>query len=388
MSIYWLALSTFILFLSTQIGNPVLPALSAQLGASPQITAGVLSAPLMTLVLLQFFSGALADRYGRRTVLVLGATLGGLSSLLCAVTKTWPALLALRILGGVADAIALPALLGFTAETAEGRHGLFFGALRSSQGLSFIVAPAIGGWLSLFSLRAPFLADGLLSLVAALAFGYGVSGGKSVRDEYHHHGQLKHLKALFTDRRVWAFALFGAVDNFAYPILAALLPIKAQLSGYVPWQISLLLSLEALGFTLSAFLTGYLSDRWGRKPFVIVAQPAIIVACIGLALSAQLSWLIFWYFIFGMFAAMTFLSATTMMADIAPREGAATVMGAFDSAIDLVLFASSTLGLALYGATRQLNLILVFAALPALVALPIALTTTETMSRSEKQICI
>ena len=83
MPIHLLALVTFILFLSTQIGVPSLPRLSAEMGANPQEMAAVLSSALMTLVALQFFSGVLADRFGRRAVLVVGAALGGLTSLLC-----------------------------------------------------------------------------------------------------------------------------------------------------------------------------------------------------------------------------------------------------------------------------------------------------------------
>ncbi|MCI0477979.1 MAG: MFS transporter, partial [Anaerolineales bacterium] len=169
MPVHLLALVTFILFLSTQIGVPSLPRLSAELGANPQEMAAILASALTTLVALQFFSSALADRYGRRAVLIVGAALGGLTSLLCAFVTQWQWLLALRVLGGAADAIAMPALLGLTAEISEGRQGAFFGVLRSSQGLSFIVAPSIGGWLALYSLRAPFIVDGLLSFAACAA---------------------------------------------------------------------------------------------------------------------------------------------------------------------------------------------------------------------------
>jgi DHA1 family bicyclomycin/chloramphenicol resistance-like MFS transporter len=92
-----LALVTFILFLSTQIAVPALPRLSAELGANPQEMAAVLSSALMTLVALQFFSGALADRYGRRAMLVVGAALRRLTSLLCAFAMHWEWLLALRV---------------------------------------------------------------------------------------------------------------------------------------------------------------------------------------------------------------------------------------------------------------------------------------------------
>ncbi|MGB9880707.1 MAG: MFS transporter, partial [Anaerolineae bacterium] len=89
MSIHWIAITSFVLFLSTHVGVPVLPALAAQLGADPRAMAAILSAALMTLVLLQFFTGMLADRYGRRFVLVCGAFLGGISSLLCALAWRW-----------------------------------------------------------------------------------------------------------------------------------------------------------------------------------------------------------------------------------------------------------------------------------------------------------
>jgi MFS family permease len=168
----FLALTTFVLFLSTLIGAPVIPELAAELGADAGATAAILSASLMTVVALQFFTGGLADRYGRRLVLGGAALAGGLTSLGCALAGDWRWLLAMRILGGVADAISMPALLGLTAEISAGRQGTFFGVLRSAQGLSFILGPAIGGLLSLLSRaspsgrRAPFIGDALLSLVA------------------------------------------------------------------------------------------------------------------------------------------------------------------------------------------------------------------------------
>jgi MFS family permease len=63
-----LALTTFVLFLSTLVGTPVIPDLAAELDADAGATAAILSSALMTLVLLQFFTGGLADRYGRRLV--------------------------------------------------------------------------------------------------------------------------------------------------------------------------------------------------------------------------------------------------------------------------------------------------------------------------------
>lgn len=372
MSIYWIALTAFVLFLSTQVGVPALPALSAQLGADTRAMAAILSSALMTLVLLQFFTGILADRYGRRKVLASGACLGGISSLLCAVVGHWQPLLWLRILGGAADAIALPALLGLTAEIAEGRHGAFFGILRSSQGLSFVVAPAIGGWLSLWGLRAPFVVDGLLSLLACAIVACTVrerrdtgSGGRSTEP-------LSQLKSLFADRRVYPFLLFGAVNNFAFPILSSFVPTKGQLVGLAPWQISVLIAAEAVAYTISSYLAGRFSDRWGRRPFVVWAQPMIILACLGLAWSWDLTGLGLFYALFGVGSSMTFLMSSVMVADITPPAQCATVLGAFDAAIDMVLFGAPALALALYGALGRIEPLLILASVPACLAFWVA----------------
>jgi MFS family permease len=374
MKLYFLAIVTFVLFLSTQVGVPALPRLSAELGANPPEMAAVLSSALMTLVALQFFSGLLADRCGRRAVLVGGAALGGLTSILCAFATHWQWLLALRIFGGAADAIAMPALLGLTAEMSEGRQGTFFGVLRSSQGLSFILAPSIGGWLSLYSLRAPFVVDGLLSFAACAVLFAFVRSGKI---ESGHRLDLSGLARVFSQRRVWAFALFVAVNNFAFPILSAFLPVKAVSLGCAAWQIAVLLAMESIGFTAASFLVGRFSDRLGRRPFVIAAQPLIVLAGVGLLLARDLPSMVAWYTLFGLASGTTFLLGLVMMADVTPNERAAATLGMFDAAIDLVIFVAPPIAIAASGLVG-LDPVLALAVLPALLAFPVALAVRET----------
>jgi MFS family permease len=382
--IHWIALTSFILFLSTHVGVPVLPALAGQLGADTRAMAAILSAALMTLVLLQFFSGMLADRYGHRQVLVCGAFLGGISSLLCATAGRWQWLLAWRILGGIADAIAMPALLGLTAEVAAGQHGAFFGILRSSQGLSFIIAPVIGGQLSQWGLRVPFVVDGLLSLLACVILALAVHNQKRAQSSAHSIAQWSTLKSLFTTQSVYAFFLFGMANNFAFPILSSFVPTKGQLLGLTPRQLSILLASEAAAYTVGSYLVGRLSDRWGRRFFVILAQPLILLACVGLALSHRWAGLSAFYAIFGLGSSMTFLMSSVMMADITPSERCATILGAFDAAIDLVLFVAPALALALYGLLKSIEPLLLIAAIPALLAWPVAWRVQETRPLAHK----
>jgi MFS family permease len=377
-----LALTTFVLFLSTLVGTPVIPDLAAELDADAGATAAILSSALMTLVLLQFFTGGLADRYGRRFVLGSAALAGGLTSLGCALAGDWHWLLAMRILGGVADAVSMPALLGLTAEISAGRQGTFFGVLRSAQGLSFILGPAIGGVLSLVSPRAPFLVDAGLSLVACGLLVRTVPGRPVHPGEGHDWAQLQRLKTLFADRRYYAFALFCGVNNVAFPVLSAFVPVKARSLGADPRQLSLLLAVEAGCFSLASWLLGRASDRWGRRPFVIAAQPGVLLACIGLALARSLPWLVAWYALYGLAGGTTFLLGLVMAADVTPKADAAGTLGAFDAAVDLLLFLAPAVALAAYGQLGQVDPLILVAGLPALLALPVALRAGETKESS------
>jgi MFS family permease len=378
MRLVLLALMTFVLFLSTLVGTPAIPELAARLGADDSETAATLSSALMTLVLLQFFTGGLADRYGRRVVLGIAALAGGLTSLGCALAGDWQWLLAMRILGGVADAVSMPALLGLTAEISEGRQGAFFGVLRSAQGLSFILGPAIGGALSFVSLRMPFLADAALSLAASALLVRFIPAEATHLGERHDWAQLRRLKALFADRRFYAFALFCGVNNVAFPVLSAFVPVKARSLGADPRHVSLILALEAGCFSLACWWVGRASDRWGRRPFVIAAQPGVLLSCAGLALVQSWPWLAACYALYGLAGGATFLLGLLMAADVTPAADAAGTLGAFDAAVDLLIFVAPALALAAHRQLGCMDPLLLLAGLPVLLALPVALVVRET----------
>lgn len=67
-----------------------------------------------------------------------------------------------------------------------------------------------------------------------------------------------------------------------------------------------------------------------------------------------------------------------MVADVTPPEQCATVLGAFDAAIDMVLFVAPALALALYGPLGRIEPLLVLASVPAWLAWPVAWRVGET----------
>ena len=85
------------------------------------------------------------------------------------------------------------------------------------------------------------------------------------------------------------------------------------------------------------------------------------------------------YALYGLGSSMTFLMSSVMLADITPDERRATVLGAFDAAIDLMLFAAPALALALHGPLGRIEPLLLLAAVPTLIALPVACQVRETL---------
>ena len=364
---YGVGIMAFVLFLSTLVGVPVLPALSRELGADTTEIPIVISAALATVVVVQFFTGFLADRFSKRNLVLIGALIGSLSSFLCAVATHWTSLTAFRVIGGIADAITMPALLAITASLGVDQPGRFFGLLRSSQGLSFVVGPALGSALSFVSLRTPFIVDGFLSLLAFVAAFSLLKETDRVRAE-HDLSVFRGLRAAFANRRVYLLLLIGLSGLFGFGILYSFVPTRAQLLGLKAWEIGVILSGGSLIFSLVSYLTGVLSDRWGRKRFVLLSQVIIVIAGVGLILGDGFASLFLFYGLFCVGETIAYLLSFVYASEIFEPEYIGTSMGAFDSIMDLSLFAGPLIAILVYQVTGEIAPVFLMAAVPAALA--------------------
>lgn len=365
---YAIGVMAFIIFLSTLVSLPVLPRLSTELGAETYQIPIVVSAALATVVVAQFFTGILADRFSRQRLILVGTALGSVSSLLCLIASDWVHLVVLRVLGGVADAISMPALLAITSTLGKDAPGRFFGILRSSQGLSFVVGPAIGAALSLVSLRAPFLVDGLLSLVAFCAAFYLIKGGERAPSE-HNLGVFRSLGATFRNSHVFVYLLMGFAGLFAFGIFGVFVPTKGEVLGLEAWEIGLILATGSFAFSVSSYFTGVISDKVGRKLYVLASLGILVLSGVGLVYADSLSLLIGFYVLFCLTNAVPYLLSFVYASEAFDTSYIGAAMGAFDSLMDLSLLIAPLLGVAALGITGEMAYPLLLAVLPAFFAL-------------------
>jgi EmrB/QacA subfamily drug resistance transporter len=151
--------------------NLALPAVRSDLGGGLSGAQWTIDAYNGTFAAVLLSSGALGDRFGRRTLLRVGLLAFVAASAACAAAPTLPVLLASRAVQGVGAGLMLPQGLAIAAAAfpdAMGRARAT-GAWAAAAALSTAVGPILGGvltdslgWRYIFWLNAPVGAIALL----------------------------------------------------------------------------------------------------------------------------------------------------------------------------------------------------------------------------------
>lgn len=146
---------------------PALPAITTDLLTTEATVQLTLTGTLLGLALGQLVLGPLADAFGRKRPLLLGAGVHVAASVLCAVAPNIAVLGGLRVLQGVGAAAGMVVALAIVRDLYTGRAAaLLLSRLILVMGAAPIVAPTFGGVLLGFtSWRGVFIALALYGLV-------------------------------------------------------------------------------------------------------------------------------------------------------------------------------------------------------------------------------
>jgi EmrB/QacA subfamily drug resistance transporter len=163
-------LASSLSFVDGSVLNVALPAIRSGYQANAQQVQWVVNAYLLPLSALLLLGGALGDHYGRRLLLVIGTSIFGLTSLVCALAPSLPILLAARAAQGVGAALLLPNSLALLNTAFSGdKRGRAVGIWAAAGAAAAAVAPLIGGWLvsnvgwpAIFYINLPLAAGAIL----------------------------------------------------------------------------------------------------------------------------------------------------------------------------------------------------------------------------------
>ncbi|WP_433287776.1 MFS transporter [Pseudonocardia sp. CA-142604] len=126
-----------------------LPTIADDLRTTVTDLQWLLSGYMIALGSLLIPGGRAGDVLGRRTVLLVGVALFGLTSLTCGLASSVPVLIAARIVQGAGAAMIMPTALALvTNATSEKVRPRVTGALLGIAGLGTALGPVIGGVLA------------------------------------------------------------------------------------------------------------------------------------------------------------------------------------------------------------------------------------------------
>jgi DHA1 family tetracycline resistance protein-like MFS transporter len=136
-------------------------------GASLAVISAMTSAFLLANFAAQYPSGWLADRWGRKRIMVAGLLAQALLSLAYLFITEPTLFVALRFAEGVAGAAVLPSARALIADTvAPQERGRAYGVFSAAFNAGFLIGPALGGLLATVSYASVFVAAVVCRLVA------------------------------------------------------------------------------------------------------------------------------------------------------------------------------------------------------------------------------
>ena len=320
------------------------PLLTHALGLS-RAELGLLTSAIwggMLIGLLPF--GMLVDRYGERSMLLVGGTLLAAFLLLAAHATTFRGLFLALVPAAIGASCASPGGTRALAAWFEPRlRGTAMGirqtGVTAAGVLAAIVLPPIGlawGWQAAFVTVTALAVTGMLAF--ALRYREPPVDSRVARRRLD-------LRALLASRTWVAATAYGWFFMGALGSVVAYLAVSLnQDAGLSPVRAGLLLAVLQVGGIAGRLGFGVLSDRWGSRGAVMSLSAALaVVSCLAMALlgrgAAGVPGLVAIAFLLGVSCMGWNALYITLSAEVVPVQQAATAVGAGTTITFIGMFA-------------------------------------------------
>ena len=321
---------------------PLMPLyLTTVLMAGPKALGIIEGIAEATASIFKLVSGVIVDKTRQaKPWIVIGYLLAGIGRPLIAFANSWIWVLAIRFTDRIGKGLRSSPRDALLAESVgPDQRGITFGLHRSMDNAGAVIGPLLAALL--LSLSIPLKDIFLWAIVpAVITVTLALFLKEAPKDS-----ELKEPKFSFTmaglppqfKRYLFAagiFALGNSSDMF--------LLLRARELGVPQAQIPLLWAAVSLITTIFGAPLSALSDRFGRKHFILVAWVAFAIFYIALGLPGiSILGVCILFGIYGLFKAATEGVEKALVADLAPRGMAGTAFGWFNLISGVMLFPAS-----------------------------------------------
>lgn len=310
---------------------PVLPSFIEEMGVGVGLVGIGVSGVLIGTMIFDVPAGLLVGKFGHKQTMLWGTALLGVLALLTAFTTSFPPLMVLRLLSGVAMALWSISRMAYVSDTvpsaARGKTLATFGGVGR---VGAFAGPVLGGLIGAqISLEAVFIAQAVMSaatMLMLIVFTKEIGGDRA--DQIRRQGRSSVVKSLVDNRSGLARGGTAMVSlqlvrrgrELLLPLWGTYLGLEVDQIGYVVGA--------AAAMDMAMFApVGYVMDKYGRKYMSI---PSFLILGAGMALLPLTGNI----WTFGAIGVLTGfgngLSSGAMMtlgADLAPRERASEFIG-------------------------------------------------------------
>jgi MFS family permease len=240
-------------------------------------------------------AGALAQRAGRRRLLIAGWVVALPVPLLIATAPSWPWIVAANVLLGINQGLAWSMTVVMKIDlVGPRRRGLALGLNEAAGYGGVALAAGLSGWLAAeFAARDVLVVAGagiaLLGLAASVVFVRDTAAHVAL-EQSGRRGGSPPLSTAFADASYRVPALracsqAGLVNNLNDGLAWGLVPLFLAAHGAGPAAVGLVAAIYPGVWSIAQIGTGAWSDTVGRKPLIVAGMLVQAAALAGLALS-------------------------------------------------------------------------------------------------------
>ncbi len=277
---------SFFIFIGMGIVSPILTLYAQSFGVSILLASMAVTVYSVGRLVMDFPSGMLADRIGRRPLMILGTAIIAVMAFLNATADNFLLFLFYRFLQGVGASMWMTSRTTLLADILKPEErGRVLGYFQSFQVMGQAAGPTIGGFVATWwGDKANFYflsATGLLSLALSYFFIRETQEGRN------REGGLEFPTALtirLLKNRGFFFASLASATAFfiVSGIRQTILPIyAAEVAGLPPVDIGVILSAATIANLTLTIPMGYGIDLLGRKPIIV---GSLAVSCLSMIL--------------------------------------------------------------------------------------------------------
>ncbi|MFH1750852.1 MAG: MFS transporter [Candidatus Micrarchaeota archaeon] len=244
---------------------PIVPFYSEEFGASA-FQIGLLTAVFALLnLLLAPFVGRLADRIGRKKVLLAGTIGFAVAYLIFAFAQNLETLFIARGVEAIAAAGIFPACTSLISDlTNEQQRGKAMALIGMTFSMGFILGPAIGGLAASISIQFAFLLAASLSVLNFLSVNFQITEPKEKPESRDIVGKEISLLSHLSSPLILIFASSMTV-SFIIGGLQAVLALYSQAKlGFGEAEIGIVFTFIGILIMIFQFISGSLMGRFGE----------------------------------------------------------------------------------------------------------------------------